>query len=241
MIEFRILPDDHPDLALSPIFRAARLTLGYAMDHGSIGLTATKAFNRDFVHWAVKQFDWPGKPAAEVFRYQRFVNEADFPPLELLHFLLIRLRLGRHFKGTFRVNNDGRMFAGQPGTLFDKLVPFFLVAMDHAAYSRTGEEVPGNWDTWLNVMNVEIENGLSERQLYGSFYGEGPDWDNGGWRQIAAFSACVVKPLEWAGLISMQEIREPNGRLTHMIIKTPLWRSVLRLDTDGMARPAMRH
>lgn len=133
------------------------------------------------------------------------------------------------------------MFAAQPAVLFDKLVPFFLLAMDHAAYSRTGEEAPGNWDTWLNVTNAEIENGLSERHLYGTFYGDGPDWDNGSWRQIAAFSSCVLKPLEWAGLISMQETRELGGRLAHMIFKTPLWRSVLRLDTDNMVKPAMWH
>ncbi len=241
MIEFRILPDEHPDLALSPLLRAAKLTLDYGLEHGSIGLTTTKAFKRDFVHWAVEHFDWPGKPASEVFRHQKFVNEADFPPLELLHFLLIRLRLGRHWKGSFKVNNDGRMFAAQPAALFDKLVPFFLLAMDHAAYSRTGEETPGNWDTWLNVMNVEIENGLSERQLYGVFYGDGPDWDNVGWRQIAAFSSCVLKPLEWAGIIAMQETREQDGRLAHMIFKTPLWRSVLRLETDNMVKSATRH
>lgn len=241
MIEFRILPDDHPDLAFSPMLRAARLTINYALEHGNIGLTATKAYKRDFVHWAVEHFDWPGKSAADMFQYQRFINEADFPPLELLHFLLIRLRLGRHFKGTFRVNNDGRMLAGQPGILFDKLVPFFLLAMDHAAYSRGGEQPFGNWDTWLNVMNVEIESGVSERQLYGTFYGEGADWDNDGWRQIGAFSACVLKPLEWAGLITMHEAREANGRSAHMIFKTPLWRSVLKLDTDDIVSPETRH
>lgn len=88
-----------------------------------------------------------------MFRYNRVVNEADFPPLELLHFLLIRLRLGRHYKGTFRATNDGKMYAGQPGALFDKLVPFFLLAMDHAALAS------------------------SERELYWVFYGEGPNWD----------------------------------------------------------------
>lgn len=241
MIEFRILPDDHPDLAFSPMLRAARLTIGYAMEHGSIGLTATKAFKRDFVHWAVEHFDWPGNSAADMFLYQRFINEADFSPLELLHFLLVRLRLGRHFKGTFRVNNDGRMLATQPGLLFDRLVPFFLLAMDHAAYSRSGEPAPGNWDTWLNVMNVEIESGVSERQLYGTFYGEGADWDNDGWRQIGAFSACVLKPLEWAGLITMHDTRDPEGRTAYMIFKTPLWRSALKLETDSMVRSETRH
>lgn len=163
MIEFRILPDDHPDIALSPMLRVAQLTLGYALEHDCIGLTATKALKRDFVHWAVDNFDWPGKPAAEVFRHQKFVNEADFMPLKLFHFLLIRQRLGRHYKGTFRVDNDGRMFAARAAALFDKLVPFFLLAMDHASYSRTGEDASGNWDTCLNAMNVEIKSSLRER------------------------------------------------------------------------------
>ncbi|RWR04139.1 hypothetical protein [Paenirhodobacter populi] len=241
MIEFLPLPDDHPDLAASPMLRGARHILGYALEHEGIGLTATKAFKRDFVHWAVENFEWPGKSPEEMFRYHRVVNEADFQPLELLHFLLIRLRLGRHYKGRFLATNDGRMYAGQAGALFDKLVPFFLLAMDHAAYSRIGEAPPGNWDTWLNVMNVEIEDGVSEPKLFGVFYGEGPDWDNDGWRQIGTFSSCVLKPLEWAGLITLQETREPDGRTAHMIFKAPLWRSALKLETDEMVRPAVRH
>ena len=58
MITFRLLSDDHPDLAHSPLLRAAQLTLQYAQDHGTIELTKTKAFKRAFVHWAVEHFDW---------------------------------------------------------------------------------------------------------------------------------------------------------------------------------------
>jgi len=57
MIEFRPIPDDHPDLAHSPMLHAALLTLQYAQERGSIGLTKTKAFKRSFVHWAVEHFD----------------------------------------------------------------------------------------------------------------------------------------------------------------------------------------
>ncbi len=93
MIEFRMLADDNPDLAHSPLLRGALLTLHYAQEHGSIGLTQTKAFKRTFVHWAVENFDWPGKSAEEMFRYNKVINEFEFPPLELLHFLLVSLRL----------------------------------------------------------------------------------------------------------------------------------------------------
>jgi len=95
MIEFRPLADNHPDLAYSPLLRGALLTLQYAQKHGSIGLTKTKAFKREFVHWAVENFDWPGKGAGEMFRYNKVINEHDFPPVEVLHFLLTSLRLAR--------------------------------------------------------------------------------------------------------------------------------------------------
>lgn len=84
------------------MLRAALLTLQYAQEHGSIGLTKTKAFKRVFVHWAVENFRWPGKSAEEMFRYNKVINEYEFPPLEVLHYLLISLRLGRHYKGEFR-------------------------------------------------------------------------------------------------------------------------------------------
>jgi hypothetical protein len=41
----------------SRFLRVALLTLRSAQDHGAIGLTKTKAFNRVFVHWAVDHFD----------------------------------------------------------------------------------------------------------------------------------------------------------------------------------------
>jgi len=60
---------------------------------GPIGLTKTKAFKRTFVHWAAENFDWPGRSYDELFRYNKVLNEYEFPPLELLHFLLIALKL----------------------------------------------------------------------------------------------------------------------------------------------------
>ncbi|WP_240794148.1 hypothetical protein [Pseudorhodobacter turbinis] len=103
MITFHPLSNDHPDLVHSPLLRAALLTLQYTQKHGSIGLTKTKAFKRVFVQWAVEHFDWPGSSAEEMFRYNKVINEHEFPPLEVLHYLLVTLRLGRHFKGEFRL------------------------------------------------------------------------------------------------------------------------------------------
>ena len=236
MIEFRNLPDDHPHLAGSPMLRVALLTLRFAKEHGAIGLTKTMAFKRVFVHWAVEQFDWPGKSAEEMFRYSKVINEYEFPPLEVLHQLLISLRLGRHFKGEFHLTKRGAELAVAPAVLFAELIPFFVLKIDHSSYARFEERPFGKWDVWMKVINVEADHGTTERALFAAFYGEDHDWDNAGWREMAAFSSCVLRPLEWAGLLT-ETREERHGKHVHHVFKTPLWRSVMKLDTDDLLEP----
>ncbi|MGY3436784.1 MULTISPECIES: hypothetical protein [unclassified Marinovum] len=236
MIDFRTLADDHPDLAHSPLLRGGLLILQYTRTHGSIGLTKTNAFKRIFVHWAVENFDWPGKSAAEMFRYNKVINEYEFPPLEILHFLLISLRLGRHFKGEFRLTKRGTELSQSPGRLFGELIPYFVSRVDHASYARFEGRPSGNWDVWLNVINVEADHGTTEAALFESFYGEPKDWHTAGWREMATFSACVLRPLEWAGLL-IESREDAVGKTACHVFKTPLWRSALHLDTDDMLRP----
>lgn len=231
MIEFRALADDHPDLVHSPLLRGALLTLQFAREHGSIDLTKTKAFKRVFVHWAVENFDWPGKSAEEMFRYQKVINEYEFPPLEILHFLLISLRLGRHYKGEFRLTKRGVELADSPGRLFAELIPYFVLQIDHASYARFDDRPVGTWDIWMNVINMEADHGTTEAALFETFYGEAEDW-----REMGAFSSCILRPLAWAGLIS--EIREGDlgSRVCH-VFKTQLWRSAIHLGTDAQLDP----
>jgi hypothetical protein len=238
MISFRNLSDDHAALAHSPLLRAAFLTLQYTQDHGAIGLTKTKAFKRVFVHWAVENFDWPKQGAEEMFRYNKVINEYEFPPLEVLHYLLITLRLGRHTKGEFRLTKRGAELAKDQGRLFSELIPFFILKIDHGSYARFEERPFGKWDVWMNVINVEADHGTTERGLYEAFYGVEHDWDNAGWRGMAAFSSCVLRPLEWAGLL-VQTTEEREGKYVHHVFKTPLWRSAMKLDTDGMRKPVL--
>jgi len=199
-------------------------------------LRQTRAFMRIFVHWAVEHFDWPGKSAEEMFRYSKVINEYEVPPLEVLHSLLITLRLGRHFKGEFRLTKRGAELAQARARLFAELIPFFILKSDHASYARFEERPFGKWDVWMNVINVEADHGTTERALFAAFYGEEYDWENAGWREMAAFSSCVLRPLEWAGLL-VQTREEREGKHIHHVFKTPLWRSALKLDTDRMLQP----
>jgi hypothetical protein len=72
--------------------------------------------------------------------------------------------------------------------------------------------------------------------VFGAFYGEGPDWDNTGWREMAAFSAYVLRPLEWSGFLS-ETTETLSPRHVRHYFKTPLWRSAFNLDTDNMLSP----
>jgi hypothetical protein len=240
MIEFHHLPDDHNDLSYSPLLRAALLTLQYVEQNGPIALTKTKAFRRTYVRWAAERFDWPGMSDEELSKVNKVLNETDFPPLELLHFLLIELKLGRHYKAEFRLTKRGKVLAQHPGLLFETLIPFYVLNMDHSSYSRLQEQPFGTWDIWLNVLNIEIDQGAKEQDMFRVFYDEDANWGNANWRALAAFSSCVIQPLEWAGLIGGQETEVGDRRDMHYF-KTPLWRAALKLDLDDQLKPLQQH
>lgn len=101
MIEFLELPYDHPALRLSLLLRAAQRTMEYAAENNGIGLTATKAFQRKFVHWAVEHVNWPGFCLEEAFSVNKVVNEYEFPSIQIVRFLLLQRKLGRPYKGKF--------------------------------------------------------------------------------------------------------------------------------------------
>jgi hypothetical protein len=239
MNEFRELSDDDPVLSHSPLLRAAQLTLQYAQDHGPIGLTKTGAFKRVFVHWAAEHFDWPGFSRDELFEVNKVLNEYDFPPLELLHFILVQMKLARHYKGEFRVTKRGAELLKSPAALFAEVIPFFLFEIDHVAYSRFKDGPLGSWDVWLNVLNVEVEDGASSNQLYEVFYGSVAD-DPSGWRERGAFCHCVLEPLCWSGLLF--EVKDEHQQFGEShYFKTPLWRAALQLDTNDMLEPTHLH
>ena len=46
---------------------------------------------------------------------------------------------------------------------------------------------------------LNVDHGAAEAALFAAFYGEGLDSDNAGWREIAIFSSCVLRPQEVSG------------------------------------------
>lgn len=230
MIKFLSIDDDNPALAHSPMVGAIRKTFAYISENGPIGLTPSKAFKRVFVHWAAADLNWPRLSEAELFRVNKVLNEIDFWPLMDIHDLLIDLKIGRHYKNTFRLSKAGQSLAKHPGQLFGITTPFYLFEFDHLRFSRTDERPIGNWDTFLNV---EAEGGISGRDLDRVFYGTDPkDRYN---RDLTNLYTQILRPLLWTGLLA--EHRNKGDRIEGAIFtKTPLWHAALRLDTDDMLK-----
>ncbi|PRY20848.1 hypothetical protein CLV78_1111 [Aliiruegeria haliotis] len=241
MIEFKSIPDDHPDLGHSPLLRGAEAIFRYMTEHGSIGLTQTKAFKREFVTWAVREIDWPGHTEAELLRVNKVLNEADVLPLELLHYLYLELKLARHYKGTFRATRAGTELFQSRGKLFGVITPFYLMHVDHSWTDRFGDSPVGSWDIWLNVLNVETENVVSGSELFEVFYGKPGGKGIDAIHAESVFFTGVLRPLTWIGLLARVETGQTGRWRERHFIKTPLWHSALTLDTDAEVAKQPRH
>ena len=243
MIEWQNLNDAHPALAQSPMVRGVEKIFDWMGAHGSIPLTPSKAFKRVFVYWAAAEFDWPGHKEANLFAVNRVLNESDFMPLIVLHDLMIGMKLGQHYKGVFRLTKAGKALMGHPGLIFGAVVPFFLFRVDRANFSRMRDApVLGNWDNFMNVLNVEAEDGATGAHLRRVLYGEPkqkpwPRYD----AVMGTFYIQVLRPLCWAGLLHQQRGADSYRTEDALFVKTPLWKAALRLDTDGEVRGATRH
>ena len=239
MIEFRPVSDDEPTLDHSPMVRAIEMVFGYISENGPIGLTPSKAFKRTFVHWAAANFDWPGFSKAELFSVNKVLNEIDFPPLMDIHALLTALKIGRHHKGGFRLTKAGQHLSRRPGRLFGIVTPFYLFEVDHTRLSRSHKMLFGNWDVFLNVLNVVAEDGATGGDIRRTLYGD-PDANDKFDYTLSNLYVQVLRPLCWTGLLHEQQ--SVGSRVEDRVFtKTPLWRVALHLDTDKNVTRAVRH
>lgn len=230
MPAFKTLPDDEPILLTSPLIRGILKTAGYIKANGGIGLTKSGAFNRKFVHWAAVNFEWPGYSEDDLFGINKVLNEWDFPPVSDIHDLLKGLKLGRHYKGRFLLTKAGKDLVAHSGRLLSELLPNYLFRMDHGAHLRADDQILGNWDIFLNIINVEANHGTSRAALRKSLYGD-PDLSVSPFDSMAStLYITVLRPLCWAGLLEEEDAGDM--RSDQKFTKTELWRRTLRLDTD---------
>lgn len=224
--------NDEPALAGAPMIGAAQKLLAYLVEHDAIGLTKGKAFQRKFVHWAAAEFAWPGWEEDKLFLVNKVLNEYDFPPLEALHFVLLKLKLIRHHKLTCRLTKAGKDIAGEPGDLFNLMAPFWLFEIDHAASSRMPEPRLGNWDVFLGVLNTEAAPGVTCGALREILYGP-PDAEQPYDRMPGMIWLQVLQPLCWMGLLAETMSGERQHFAERVYTTTGLWSEAFLFPFNG--------
>ncbi len=226
-------------LVHSPIIRAIANVAEYIERHGEIGLTATGALNRKFVSWAATKFNWPYYTANELYRVNKVLNEDDFPPLGLIHELLIELKIVRCFKKGLRLTKGGSDLVRRPGKLIGVITPFFLFHIDHTWIERRPMPLPGNWETYLSIINVEAEAYISGSDLAQILIADSEAEDDLDCIGVSFYHQ-ILRPLCWAGLM-VEHRTAPHSFGDALFKKTQLWGAVLRLDTDGMVQGVKLH
>jgi hypothetical protein len=243
MIKLNPLADNDPLLDQSKLLHALEQTIRYAESNDGIGLTQTKLFNRKFAHWGAQNFNWPDYSEEKLLRVQKVLNEEDVPPVMVIHDVMSIANWGRHVKGKFLLSKLVKNLSVHRGHLFEALVQQYLFGYNHGRLSRIDFSAPGNWDIFLNIINVEAQQGLTEAHLVKTLYGlEQPadpferEYRNHQWFLVSE----VLRPLVWIGFLD--ETRVSDDHLADRIYwKTPLWPKCLRLDTDHYLSDPTKH
>lgn len=209
MIEFHAPAPDLPELALSPLYGAALLTLRHLVETGPIGLTPKRALKRYFVTWAADAFNWPGYTTDELYRLNKVLNEHDFPPLAVLHDLLLAAKLARHRKGFLHITKKGIDLLEHSGSLWLVLAQHLLLTAGHDDYLDV------DWVSVLNAMNVVAHKGITQKQFLSHIMGA----DENDYHLRSLVYVHVLRPLCWLGLL--QEIRQ--HRTERLFMTTALW------------------
>jgi len=234
-------PHNNLPLSHALILKAALLTIGYIEENGPIGLTPSKALKRYFVTWAAEAFDWPGYTVEDLYAVNKVLNEHDFPPLVILHEVLLNAKLARHFKGTLRLTDLARKLQSEPAGLWMLLTTHLLFVVDHSPYTRNDEPLFGDGDIFLNVNNIEAQVTVIEERLCSVLYGgEEEDIRRRDFKLTASLYVHVLRPLCWAGLLNEHRTGTGFSR-RDFYTKTPLWPAALKLETDRHLLPATRH
>ncbi|MES4992490.1 hypothetical protein ACTJJ7_12160 [Phyllobacterium sp. 22229] len=218
---------------LSPLLRGMLLSLAYADGEGGIGLTATGAMNRKFVHWAAVHFLWPGYTHDELFSVNKVLNESDMPPLWAVRDFLHFSRFTRRRKDKLLPTKRGLEFLAKPDSFFDQIAAEYLYSYVHYRMDREGvlARMPW-WHVFLNVINIQARNGCTPDDLMAILHPNAIPGTIDAVERKMEISYDILRPLCWLGLM-----REDRDGLTILqdgtYYKTPLWNACLTLESDN--------
>ena len=130
------------------------MTVSYAETQGGIGLTASGAMNRKFVHWAAAHFDWPGYTSDDLYSINKVLNEADMPPLLVVRDMLKHLRLLRRRKDVLVPTQRGRDFLARPQAFFDLIATDIFMPISSTGRRRRLSVIGYVGGTSFSILSV---------------------------------------------------------------------------------------
>ena len=110
--------------------------LQHVAENGGIELTKSGFFNRKYVVWAAEEFQWPNYQPTQIYRLNKVLNEQDFPPLSVMHELMLLGRLIRHRKGFAVLTPAGKAMLGNFGMLQAQLFETYFNTYDFGSDER---------------------------------------------------------------------------------------------------------
>lgn len=215
------------DLSGSPMCVNAMKVLTRASEDGGITLTKSGAFYRKFVTWAAEDFGWPDYEAEKLYVVNKVLNEPDFPPLAIMHELLLGARLLRHYKGKALPTKAGMAMIGDYGALQAELFDSFFLALEHGAYERFPIEYEdADLVHFLGVIHNRLGDWVPLTELAGwclpldliTSYRFSPVQD----ASFYLFSR-LIRPLLWFGMIEQMPTEDRFRIEDRQYRKTPLF------------------
>lgn len=216
------------DLSGSPMCINTMKVLMRASEDDGIMLTKSGAFNRKFVTWAAEDFRWPGYEPEELYRLNKVLNEWDFPPLAVMHELLIGARMIRRYKNKALLTKAGKAMIGDYGALQAGLFDTYFTGYDFLGHDR----FPIDHDDtdlvhFLGVIKNRLDDWVPMTELAGWCL---PIDLITSYRFSPVEDACyyllsrLVRPLAWLGMVE----RDPNSEQYSSVYdlryrKTPLF------------------
>lgn len=243
MINIKQLDSYDPDLCSSRLLDGIYKTMSYAQENNGVTLTKSGAFNRKFCTWAADNFNWPEYSTAELMRLNKVIDEIDIPPVETINDFLWAFKYGRYVKGKFQFFKKTHALAQDKGSFFAKIATEYLFSFNHTRHHRSDFTPLVNWDVFLNVINVEVQNGATHDEILKTLYGYNPNntQQEGYWQHSYFLMWNVLKPLSWIGFL--EETYSDVARIGNLptYTKSALWRKSLRLDTDSQLKLRVVH
>lgn len=221
------------ELQASAMCINAMKVLRYAEQHEGIQITKLGNFYRKCVEWAAEAFQWPGYEPIELYAVNKVLNEPDFPPLFLIHEILLNTRLIRHHRGQGKLTKAGTAMIGRYGDLQVIMTEYMLrspIGDDPQAnalfwnlehFMRVIGDQLSDWTTVADFSELIVPVDLfpSRGSISGRF-------------EACLFAAHeIVRPMNWLGLVDDGHLKQkPHIRLEERLIrKTPLFDRFVRL------------